>query len=100
MSIRVGLLLFMLNAFVIHRSFTQVPLVYQVENTGSNCTAPPLPAFNQLPSYAMLPDPFGWSNGSGRISSFSDWACRRNEIKAEIENYEILQPVTLPEHLP
>lgn len=70
-------------------SFAQVPLVYPVENTGAACTAPPLPAVSQLTSYAMLPDPFAWSDGSGRVSSFSDWTCRRNEIRQEIERYEI-----------
>lgn len=69
--------------------FAQVPLVYQVENTGANFAAPPLPTINQLPVIDPLPDPFMWSDGSGRSTSFSDWARRRNEIRAEIENYEI-----------
>ncbi|MBE7171921.1 MAG: T9SS type A sorting domain-containing protein [Williamsia sp.] len=67
----------------------QLPLVYKTENTGTNCTAPPLPSFSQLPVIVPLTDPFAWSNGSGRSTNFSDWECRRNEIKAEIENYEI-----------
>jgi hypothetical protein len=70
-------------------AFAQVPLVYTVENTGANCTPPPLPALNQLPVIAPLTDPFAWSNGSGRSTNFSDWSCRRNEIKQEIEHYEI-----------
>lgn len=68
---------------------TPPPLVYTVENTGVACTKPPLPTLANLKAYAMLPDPFAWSNGSGRIKTFNDWACRRSEIKAEIENYEI-----------
>src|SRR4030095_7391357 len=36
-----------------------------------------------------LTDPFMWSDGSGRSTNFSDWKKRRNEIKKEIENYEI-----------
>ena len=67
----------------------QIPLVYQVENTGAACTPPPLPALSQLPVIEPLTDPFVWSNGSGRSTNFSDWACRRNEIRREIENYEI-----------
>src|SRR5690349_7820712 len=67
----------------------QIPLVYQVENTGASCTPQPLPTLSQLPVIAPLPDPFVWSNGSGRSTNFSDWACRRNEIRREIENYEI-----------
>jgi hypothetical protein len=70
-------------------SFAQPPLVYTVENTGANCAAPPLPALSQLPIIEPLTDPFVRSNGSSRSTSFSDWACRRNEIKQEIEYYEI-----------
>ncbi len=66
-----------------------MPLVYDVENTGKDCSKPPLPTFDQLPIVPSLPDPFAWSDGRGRISSFSDWRYRRAEIKAEIENYEI-----------
>ncbi|GAB2966706.1 hypothetical protein GCM10027048_41570 [Hymenobacter coalescens] len=65
----------------------QIPLVYTSENTGGSCTAPALPAFGQLPAVEPLTDPFMRSNNSGRSTSFSDWECRRNEIKAEIENY-------------
>ena len=65
------------------------PLVYAVENTGANCAAPPLPAFGNLPLIQLLPDPFAWANGSGRSTNFADWKCRRAEIKAQIENYEI-----------
>ena len=36
-----------------------------------------------------LPDPFMWSNGKGRSKNFRDWERRRNEIKAEIEYFEI-----------
>ncbi|MGI4820025.1 MAG: T9SS type A sorting domain-containing protein [Janthinobacterium lividum] len=70
--------------------FAQIPLVYSTENTGAaSCTAPPLPPFNQLPVIQPLPDPFMWADGRGRSTAFSDWECRRNEIKAQIENYEI-----------
>src|SRR5688572_26130834 len=72
----------------------QIPLVYNTENTGSGFPAPPLPPLNQLSIVDPLPDPFMWSNGSGRSTSFGDWEKRRNEIRAEIENYEIgLKPV-------
>lgn len=69
--------------------FAQLPLVYKAENTGASCAAPPLPSLSQLPVIQPLPDPFMWANGSGRSTNFSDWECRRNEIKAQIENYEI-----------
>ena len=66
-----------------------VPLVFNVENTGATVRKPPLPAVNQLPSIPMLPDPFAFSDGSGRVVTFADWTRRRAEIKAEIEHYEI-----------
>ncbi|RPD47895.1 T9SS C-terminal target domain-containing protein [Hymenobacter sediminis] len=75
----------------------QIPLVYSSENTGTTCAAPPLPSFDQLPAIAPLPDPFMWSDGRGRSTSFSDWECRRNEIRAEIENYEIGRKPAKPE---
>ncbi|MCC3157532.1 T9SS type A sorting domain-containing protein [Hymenobacter sp. 15J16-1T3B] len=65
------------------------PLVYSVENTGASCAAPVLPSFSQLPVVQPLTDPFMKSDNSARSTAFSDWECRRNEIRAEIENYEI-----------
>ncbi|TDN38862.1 cellulose binding domain-containing protein [Hymenobacter sp. UV11] len=79
--------------------FAQAPLVYTAENTGGSCAAPPLPAFSQLPAIQPLPDPFLWANGSGRSTSFSDWECRRNEIKAQIENYEIGKKPARPQNI-
>lgn len=76
-----------------------VPLVYEVENTGANIAAPPLPTIDGLPTILPLTDPFAWSDGSGRSTDFADWQRRRAEIKAEIEHYEIgLKPVR-PENI-
>ncbi len=71
--------------------------MYSVENTGAGYTPPPLPSFSQLPVIEPLPDPFMWSDGSGRSTNFSDWERRRNEIKAEIEHYEIGTKPSRPE---
>jgi hypothetical protein len=65
-----------------------MPLVYTVENTGADCAKPPLPAFGALTSVANLPDPFLMTSGT-RIASRSDWRCRRAEIAAQIQNYEL-----------
>jgi hypothetical protein len=70
------------------------PLVYAIENTGSNYPAPPLPTLANCPFIQPLPDPFVWANdplniGGTRGTGFSDWEHHRNEIKAQIENYEI-----------
>ncbi len=68
---------------------TPIPLVYDVENTGSNCAAPPLPGLGSLPLVQPLPDPFVSADGSKRSTDFFDWQCRRADIKAQIEHYEI-----------
>lgn len=67
----------------------EMPLVYDVENTGVDCPAPPLPGFRDLPAVEALPDPFEWSDAErGRIESRADWRCRRAEIATEIQYYE------------
>lgn len=48
-----------------------------------------LPAKNQAKKVDPLPDPLEWSDGSGRIGSFTDWSMRRGEIAKEIQHYEI-----------
>lgn len=65
------------------------PLSYPVENTGADCADPSSLNDSNLKSCSTLPDPFEWADGNGRVTDFCDWACRRNEIKREIEYYEI-----------
>src|SRR5690606_24583047 len=60
---------------------------------------PPLPGIDELPVIRPLPDPFAWSDGSGRSTAFQDWARRRAEIKAEIEHYEIGAKPGKPDNL-
>ncbi len=68
----------------------EMPLVYGVENTGADCPQPPLPSITELPVIGSLPDPFMWSDSSrGRITSRDQWRCRRAEIGAEIQHYEL-----------
>lgn len=55
-----------------------------VENAGADCGASPAP----MKANPKLPDPFMMHDGT-RISSKADWSCRRNEIKQNIEKYEI-----------
>jgi len=64
------------------------PLVYSVENTGAQYSAPDFPSFGNLPIIRPLPDPFVFANGTSD-TSLSSWERRRNEIKAAIEKYEI-----------
>lgn len=67
----------------------EIPLVYTVENTGAEFAAPSLPGLTDLPAVEPLTDPFAWSDGTGRSTSFADWSHRRAQIKAELEHYEI-----------
>jgi hypothetical protein len=90
MRIKTGLLVLLLIINVVFDSTAQeIPLVYNLENTGANCRILTLPSFNELPSIEALPDPFRWSNRDGRITGIKDWQCRRAEISAEIQHYEI-----------
>lgn len=84
------LLLLVCTTFVSASLFAQdLPLVYDVEHTGASLSKPVLPDFDKLQIVRPLPDPFAWSDGSGRSTKFGDWKRRRAEIKAEIEHYGI-----------
>ena len=75
----------------------QMPLVYSVENTGANVPGPFMPTLSELPAIQSLPDPFEWADGRGRISHYSDWEYRRNEIGDQIQNYEIGERPSRPD---
>jgi hypothetical protein len=76
------------------------PLVYSVENTGADFPAPTMSDdLNTLPFIQTLPDPFAWADNSGRSTSFNNWEKRRNEIKAQIEHYEIGLKPNRPENI-
>ena len=73
-----------------------IPLVYDVENTAADVT-PILPSKDEARKIDPLPDPLEWSDGSGRVTEFSDWSQRRGEIAKEIQHYEIgTKPVVDP----
>ncbi len=73
-----------------------IPLVYEVENTAADVT-PVLPSRSEARRIDPLPDPLEWSDGSGRVTDFADWAQRRGEIAKEIQHYEIgTKPVVDP----
>ena len=54
------------------------------EDCGTSCTIPTLPAFSALPSNSKLPDPFMMMSGT-RITSTSQWQCRRAETAAQLQ---------------
>ncbi len=73
MNFKLILLTFVFSVHLAINSNAQIPLVYEVENTGATCDQPPLPAPKDLQNYPFLPDPFAWSDGCGRVQDFSDW---------------------------
>lgn len=62
----------------------QIPLNFDVENRGKDLGA----TAGQLKSNKKLPNPFEFHDGT-KVTKYSDWSKRRNEIKADIEKYEI-----------
>ena len=62
----------------------QVPLNFDVENRGKDLGA----TAGELKTNKKLPNPFEFHDGS-KVTKYSDWSKRRNEIKADIEKYEI-----------
>ena len=100
MKLRLIASIILLNAFmVLNLSAQEMPVVYDVENSGADCPIPYLPAFGELPAIQALPDLFMWSDGRGRIANVSDWRCRRAEISAEVQHYEIGNKPQPPENL-
>jgi len=73
----------------INAQTTAPPLVYSVENTGTGFALPVMPALSELPVIEQLPDPFLWTDGSGRDTTFASWRNHRADFKAMIEHYEI-----------
>lgn len=69
-------------------AFDGFPTVYDVEDTGADCPKPELPEYASLPEVAYLPDPFLKANGE-RMTRKDEWRCRRAEIRAMLEKYDV-----------
>ncbi|HYD53035.1 MAG TPA: hypothetical protein VEA99_10420 [Gemmatimonadaceae bacterium] len=67
---------------------------FEVENRGAGYAAPSFPAFDQLPTLRILPDPFRSFDGSVDVSPGA-WSMLRNQARASIEQWEI-GPKPLP----
>ena len=66
-----------------------LPEVYEEENTGADCpVTTSFPSFEALESIPEFPDPF-LSESGARITSRADWRCRRAEIAAHIQKWEL-----------
>ncbi|MCF0244294.1 MAG: hypothetical protein HUK06_05930 [Bacteroidaceae bacterium] len=50
----------------------------------------------QAQSISHLPDPFAWTDGSGRSTDFADWERHRSETKQKFYKYEIGEMPTTP----
>ena len=57
---------------------SDIPRVYEVENTGSQLAKPVMPESDQLPVIRELPDPLEG------VTSFADWQKRRSDIAHKI----------------
>ena len=73
---------------------SDIPRVYEVENTGSQLAKPVLPEPDQLPVIRELPDPLEG------VTSFADWQKRRSDIAHMIQHYgsATLRPDDRHEH--
>ena len=76
--------LFLLAMGVSAAVAAQAPLNFDVENRGNDLGA----TAGELKSNKKLPNPFEFHDGS-KVTKYGDWSKRRNEIKADIEKYEI-----------
>lgn len=71
---------------------------FAVENGGAHCDIPELPEYADLPDIEAFPDPFLSMDGS-RISTKEQWPCRRAEIGAQIQHYELGAKPPKPAHV-
>jgi hypothetical protein len=85
---RAALIILLIAASVQRAAAADLPLVFKQEDTRASSTAPPMPAFSDLPSIAYLPDPFLLVNGK-RVTTRDNWVQRRAEIRAMLEHYDV-----------
>ena len=76
-------LLALLTMGVASAQKSELPLVYDVEHTGSRFAAPKMPTIDKLPVVRELPDALE------KVRSFKDWSKRRSAIGHMIQHYGI-----------
>ena len=59
-----------------------------VEDSGASCSTPMPAAYSALAANEALPDPFERMDGT-RIGRKDEWSCRRAEISAQAQQYEL-----------
>lgn len=67
---------------------SDIPLVFDKENTAAEYAAPEMPPFEELEALETLPDPLEFEDGS-RVKKYSQWERRRAEILAQLQHYEV-----------
>jgi len=67
-----------------------------VENSGQDCQIPALPAANNLPNSAQLPNPFVGLDGQA-VTTREQWRCRRQEILRLAERFILGEKALPPE---
>lgn len=68
------------------------------ENSAAHCNIAPLKFFADLPEVTALPDPFLSLDGT-HISEKQQWPCRRAEIAAQVQEYELGTKPAKPQHV-
>lgn len=67
---------------------SDIPLVFDKENTAAEYVAPEMPPLEELEALETLPDPLEFEDG-GRVKKYSQWERRRAEILAQLQHYEV-----------
>lgn len=67
---------------------SDIPFVFDKENTAAEYAAPAMPPLEELEALETLPDPFEFEAG-GRVKKYSQWERRRAEILAQLQHYEV-----------
>ena len=69
-----------------------------VEDHRADCTIPSMPEVASLPSIAALPNPFQTLAGTA-VTTKAQWACRREELGALLEHFELGEKPRKPERV-
>ena len=67
---------------------SDIPLVFDKENTAAEFEAPAMPPLEELEVLETLPDPLEFEDG-GRVKKYSQWERRRAEILAQLQHYAV-----------
>ncbi|MET0535967.1 MAG: BACON domain-containing carbohydrate-binding protein [Steroidobacter sp.] len=72
-----------------------VTAIQNGSGSGGGCNTPPMPPASSLSQNPFLPDPFTFLNGT-RVATRAEWTCRRAEIAALTQEFELGQKPNPP----